>query len=307
MKQITFTPIEEKTLNDKLVNLYGSHLVGLYTEMERIYNDDCYTTKPSAPLFIELEEYPDGHYPYEEADIRVMICGRENNNWNDNAEDGNRKDAKIYTEYGTCNFHLQTTDDILAEIRGKHMDAAGNELPKAEHRYGLTDLYINYLYGKDEAGNRETKGKTRFTRRTYDFIDTLQRRVGTKRVEFVWNNLYKIGKGAKGRGNCCGMPPAYIRDMEKQYFDVFYKEIEILKPDVIIFMPINADNLILEKFGLPSREFQCVDNKFPELRRIEIPGIKYAARTLHPSSRGIKNEVFEAYNNVLIDDILKHI
>lgn len=40
MKQITFTPIEEKTLNDKLVNLYGSHLVGLYTETERIYNDN---------------------------------------------------------------------------------------------------------------------------------------------------------------------------------------------------------------------------------------------------------------------------
>lgn len=307
MKQITFTPIEEKTLNDKLVNLYGSHLVGLYTEMERIYNDNQYVIKPAAPLLIELEEYPDGHYPYEEADIRVMICGRENNNWNDNGKRGNRKDARIYTEYGTCNFHLQTSEDILTEIRGKHTDADGNELSNPEeHRYGLTDLYIEYLYGRNEkTGERELDGKTPFTLWGYNFIDTLQARLGTKRVEFVWNNLSKIGDGAKGRGKCCAFPQNYIRDMEKQYFDVFHKELEILKPDVIIFTFLRKDNFIMDKFGLQPNQFSLVDENLPNLHRVEIPGVKYAARTIHPVRKS--NDELSAYNNVLIDDILKHI
>lgn len=309
MKQITFTPIEEKTLNDKLVNLYGSHLVGLYTKAEVIYTHKWYerNVKPAAPLLIELEEDPEvpGRYPYEEADIRVMIFGRETNNWHD----GNRqKDAKTYTEYGTYNFHLQTNDDILAEIRGKHTDADGNNLPEAKDCNGLTDIYIDYLYRREEdgpnKGERIRKGKAPFTKWNYDFIDALQARLGSKRVEFVWNNLFKIGKGNIG-SSARGESPAFIRDIEKEYFDVIRQEIEILNPDIIIFAPLNADNVIMDKFGLTNEQFQTINNNLPELRRIEIPGIKYAARTIHPS--GLKNEVLEAYNNALIEDILKHI
>ena len=307
MKQINFIPIEEKTMNDKLVNLYGSHLVGLYTKAEVIYTHKWYKkhVKPAAPLLIELEEYPDGHYPYEEADVRVMIFGRETNNW----KDGDRqKDAKTYTEYGTYNFHLQTNDDILAEIRGKHTDANGNDLPESEERKGLTDIYIDYLYRREEdgpnKGERIRTGKTPFTKWNYNFIDALQVRLGSKRVEFVWNNLFKIGKGNIG-SSARGESPAFIRDIEKECFDVIRQEIEILKPDIIIFAPLTADNVIVEKFGLENSDFQLIDDKLPELRRIEIPGIKYAARTIHPAYKS--NDILNEYNNALIEDILKHI
>ena len=311
MKQITFTPIEEKTLNDKLVNLYGSHLVGLYTKAEVIYTHKWYerNVKPAAPLLIELEEDPEvpGRYPYEEADIRVMIFGRETNNWHDGVR---QKDAKTYTEYGTYNFHLQTNDDILAEIRGKHTDADGNNLPEAEDCNGLTDIYIDYLYRREEdgpnKGERIRKGKTPFTKWNYDFIDALQARLGTKRVEFVWNNLFKIGKGNIG-SSARGESPAFIRDIEKECFDVIRQEIEILRPDIIIFAPLNADNVIVEKLGLENSDFQLIDDKLPELRRIEIPGIKYAARTIHPSISGLSNDTLNIYNNALIEDILKHV
>lgn len=311
MKQIDFIPIEEKSLNDKLVNLYGSHLVGLYTKVEVIYTHKWFEkyVKPAAPLLIELEEDPEvqGRYPYEEADIRVMIFGRETNNW----KDGNRqKDAETYTEYGTYNFHLQTNDDILAEIRGKHTDDNGNDLPKTEDRNGLTDIYITYLYSRYEdgpkKGERIRKGKTPFTKWNYDFIDALQARLGNKRVEFVWNNLFKIGRGSIG-SSARGESPAFIKDIEKEYFDVIRQEIEILKPDIIVFAPLNADNVIMEKFALEDNSFQLIDNNLPELQRITIPGIKYAARTIHPSKSGVKKETYETYTNALIEDILKHI
>ena len=40
MKQIAFKPKEEIDLNDSLVNLYGSKLVGLYTDLEPLFERD---------------------------------------------------------------------------------------------------------------------------------------------------------------------------------------------------------------------------------------------------------------------------
>ena len=293
MKQINFIPIEEKTMNDKLVNLYGSHLVGLYTEIEKIYNN----IKPAAPLLLELEQKDeDNSFPYEDADLRVMIFGRENNNWNDVDR---RIAAKGYTNY-TYNFNLQSNKDILGEIKGEHTDEQGVELPPNEHIYGLTDIYHDYCYEKTNVTKRQ------FTRRMYQFIDALQKRMGAKRVGFVWNNLFKIGRGGAIFGKCCGQSPADIKKIEKEYFDVIRKEVEILAPHVIIFMTGTAvDNAIMEKFNLPHKEFPCINDNLPHLRRVEIPGIKYAARTIHPAYKS--NDILNEYNNALIEDILKHI
>ena len=296
MKSIEFIPIEEKTTNDRLVNLYGIHIPGLYTEMEKVYNDDQYPIKPAAPLLLELfQKDEDGTFPYETADLRVMIFGRENNNWND----GNRKDPKIFTEYGTYNFHLQNSDDIVAEIRGKHTDANGNDLLEAEEYYGLTDIYHGYCYGDDGIA------KNQFTRRINQFVHLLEERTG-KKIGFVWNNLFKIGQGRIGHGKCCGQSPDYIKAIEKETFDVIGKEIEILAPDIIIFMTGTAvDNVIMEKFGLPYEDFPVITETLPNLRRVNIPGIKYAARTIHPCRKS--NVDFEAYSNTLVDDIIKHL
>ena len=293
MKQIEFIPIEERTMNDKLVNLYGKHLVGLYTENEKIYRDDQFPIKPAAPLLIELEQNDsDGTFPYETADLRVMIFGRENNNWNDTAR---RTAEKGYTNY-TYNFNLQTTDDILAEIKGKH----GEGLAEDEEIFGLTDIYADYCYYDSAVAKRQ------FTRRMNQFIAALQQRVGEKRVGYVWNNLFKIGRGGTEFGGCCGQSPDYIKAIEKAQFDVVRKEVEILAPDVVVFMTGTAvDNAIMEKFGLPYEEFPHIDSNLPHLRRVEIPGIQYAARTIHPARKS--NADFDTYTNALINDIVKHL
>lgn len=294
MKQIEFIPVKEKTINDRLVNLYGRHLVGLYTEMEKIYNEDSFPIKPAAPLLIELSD--DEGYPYENSDLRIMVFGRENNNWNDT---DHRNNPDIYTANATYNFHLENSDDILAEIRGRHTDINGNDLPEDQEMYGLTDIYHEYCF--EETG----VPKNQFTRRLYQFIHLLEQRTG-KRIGCVWNNLFKIGRGKAGTGGCCGQSPDYIKNVEKETFDVINKEIEILAPDIIIFMTGTAvDNVIMEKFGLPYNEFPFINENLPNLRRVDIPGIKYAARTIHPSRKS--NAEFEAYSNALIDDMLKHI
>lgn len=285
-------------MNDKLVNLYGSHIVGLYAAAEEMYKDE-HLTKPALPLLLELQEDEDGNFPYEtEAEVRMMVFGRENNNWNDEA---NRADTSVYTSL-TYNFNLQTSDDILYEIRGKHTESHGKVLDKKDEIYGITDIYTSYCY------HDTSVAKAPFTRRMKQFASDLQKRLGTTRMEYLWNNLYKIGRGGARHGKCCGQPPAYIKEMEMRYFDVLREELAILKPDIIIFMTGGtADNAIIERFDLPNKPFFCIDDSLPYLRRVDIPNVKYAARTIHPSTPGVTNATLEAYNQALIEDIVKHL
>jgi len=284
MERIKFIPIAEKTLNDKLVNLYGSHLVDLYTAIEPIFKNDE-SVKPALPLLLELEEDENGRYPYEDADLKVMVFGRENNNWNDTDE---RKDCP----YGTYNFNLQTSDDIIHEISGKHVEGE-------DEIYGIGDIYHAYCY--EETG----LWKTPFTRRMNQFVDQLSNQMGAKKVEAIWNNVHKIGRGGELHGKSCGQPTAQIRDIERTYFNVIVEEVNILKPDVVIFMTgVEADDVIREKFGLSVDDFTAIrDGLF--LHRINIPGVKYVARTIHPGHKS--NEKWNEYSNALIEDILKHI
>lgn len=287
MKQIEFKPIEEKTMNDRLVNLYGSNLVGLYTAVEPLYKMEG-TEKPALPLLLELNE-KDGKFPYEEADIKVMVFGRENNNWNDTK----RRNGTEYTGY-TYNFNLQTNEDILNEIRGRHDNLSAGE----KEVYGICDIYHDYCY--EDTG----VAKNQFTQRMNRFVELLRNRMGTKKVETIWNNVSKIGLCRAGFGGSCGQPTAQIKDIEKSRFNVVAEEVRILKPDIVIFMTgVEADGIIREKFGLPEDGFTPVrESMF--LHRVNLPGVKYAARTIHPVRKS--NTELEEYYNALTDDILSN-
>lgn len=294
MKQIIFNPIEEKTLNDKLVNLYGAHLVNLYTAVEPLFDNDE-EVKPALPLLLELneDEMKEGIFLYEKADVKVMVFGRENNNWNDRDEEQGR----IEHNNGTYNFTLQTSDDILNEIRGKHE----NLLPGEKEIYGICDIYHTYCY--EQTGI----SKAKFTKGVLRFMEQLQEKITPKKVSHVWNNLHKIGCGGEDFGKCCGEPTPKIKDIEREHFNVISEEIKILNPDVIIFMTgknANYDNAIKDKFGLSDDAFTAIGD---DIYRIDIPGIKYAARTVHPSERGKSSDYFDEHNHILIEDMMKYI
>lgn len=280
MKNIKYNPIEEKTLNDKLVNLYGSKLPGLYSAVKPLF-DDPEAVKPALPLLIELND----DESYEKADLRVMVFGRENNNWND------KKERSQYP-FGTYNFNLSTSDDVLNEIRGKHIEGE----PEI---YGLGDIYHAYCYEDNGVG------PTVFTHRQKQLIQQLGERLGSRRVESVWNNVSKIGRGGKDFGNSCGKPTAQIREIERQYFNVVADEVKILAPDVVLFLTgKGADREIKEIFNLTDDDFKSVKEGI-FLDRINMPGIKYAARTIHPSRQSNKN--LKKHFDALIEDIIQYI
>lgn len=61
----------------------------------------------------------------------------------------------------------------------------------------------------------------------------------------TWNNIVKIGKhGDKG------FPPDYIYEIEREHFHVIPQELEILNPNVVLFLTgPNYDSIIKDNFG----------------------------------------------------------
>lgn len=155
MKQILFQPKEEIDLNDRLVNLYGSKLVGLYTDFEPLFEREG-GIKPALPLLLWLNDCE----AYEKADVKVMIFGRETNYWNDNAH---RKDYPNFA----YNFGLETSEDVQYEISGRH-----DVFPEI---YGICDIYNEY-HNKDEAP------QTPFTKRKDVFVDMLKKALPDKKI-----------------------------------------------------------------------------------------------------------------------------
>lgn len=292
MKQIEFIPIEEKTLNDQLVNLYGKHLVDLYHEVESKYKDVA--IKPTMPFLLSLKSDDEANHlrDWEMADIKLMIFGRENNGWND----GDRKKEKGYS-WECYNFNMQSSDDVLHEIRGRFEEG----LPEIK---GIQDTYEGYFYpdtSNDEFQCNDKVEQKKFTVYSDMFVEKLKQHMESKTIEYVWDNLYKIANVGKR-----GWPMGNFRDMESRLFNVVAEEVRILKPDAIIFMTgYAADNAIREKFGLPSDEFTPIqENMF--LHRINFPGVKYAVRTIHPSMCGLSNAERERYDKALIEDMIEH-
>lgn len=282
MKDIEYIPIEENSLNDKLVNLYAPKIPGLYSAVEPLFAKPD-AIKPALPLVLEVND----DKSYENADLRVMIFGRETNNWND------PKDFRKDFPYGTYNFNLLSSEDIVAEIMGRHIDGE-------EDYYGLGDLYHGYFFRDEETGKRGNS--TPFTRRSDQLIDLLQSMLPDKRIEYLWNNVSKIGCGGTDFGKSCRQPTSEILEIERRYFNVVADEVRILKPDVIIFLTgFRADQDIKEKFELSDSAFSPVKEGI-FLDRIDMPGVKYAARTIHPSRQS--NENLAKHFEALVEDII---
>ena len=286
MNNITYIPIKEKSLNDKLVNLYGPKLPRLYSAVKPLF-DDPNAIKPALPLLLELND----DESYENADLRVMIFGRETNNWNDT-------EFREAFPFGSYNFNINTSEDVVAEIMGRHIEGE-------EDYFGLGDLYHGYFFEKDKNGKRVNS--TAFTRRADQLIDLLRIKLPNLKIEYLWNNVSKIGRGGKKFGQCCGKPTSEIREIESKFFNVVRDEIKLLKPDIVIFLTgFYADSDIKEKFGLADSDFHTIKEGI-FLHRVDLPGVRYAARTIHPSTPGQRNEYFGKHFEALVEDILNAI
>lgn len=99
---------------------------------------------------------------------------------------------------------------------------------------------------------------------------------------FIWNNISKIGK-SKNLGS--GIFDA-IRKIERENFSVISQELQIIKPDLCIFMTgPNRDHDI--RFHFPEIKISQFGNGYPirEMAQLELCGFN-GIRLYHPSYYG---------------------
>lgn len=124
-------------------------------------------------------------------------------------------------------------------------------------------------------------------------VDTLQDKTG-KSVGLLWNNIVKIGKaGDKGR------PEIELIEWQKPAMKMIIKEIEVAKPDIVIFFtgPDYDDMLHLVFEDI---KFECASEK--SVRQLALVSSKYlpvnSIRTYHPGYLW-RNDFYDYLNDIL--------
>ena len=162
MYKFDYIPKQESDINDSLINLYGSHLLALYAALKPIYDGKDYAVKPALPFLL----WPKNNgNDWTNADLKVMIYGRETNGW-DNPDSRERKMKP--------NWALNNSDDVRKEI-----DAIQN----------IYDGYFNFTT-KQEQNNRF------FNLGLYPIVESIKLALPSIKVSYLWNEISKIGRAS---------------------------------------------------------------------------------------------------------------
>jgi hypothetical protein len=136
------------------------------------------------------------------------------------------------------------------------------------------------------------------------FITKLQEKCPNEKVDYIWNNIVKMGYNGEKKN----FPDRFYDTIVKPKLnELINKEIDILKPDYIVFFTgPDYDRILNDVFG--TLEFKPVNDDFTErqLSTFIIPSVKKAFRTYHPrylcfEGRDFKDKIYDK----IIEEIAK--
>ena len=268
-------------LTKQLANLYEPKWNELKQQL------DAKDIKVQAPfmLGVALEHNNQGGYVDEswwtDADLKVMVFGQEALNWPIPVSDDG--------------VQIQS-DDFVELYQRFYSDNYKGE-------YFLTDS-DNHL-----AKNKFfSMGFNGIMSGIKDFV--LDKQYPDKKAAYLWNNISKLSLGGR-KGVDSG-----IHDLEKEYFHVIPQEIEILKPDVLIFLTGPGQNAyynyIKENFKVKGSPKPLAGIDVDAVAKLDIEGISLAYKTYHPTAtkdgdRGITDAEKWKYYHAILDDMKEHI
>ena len=172
------------------------------------------------------------------------------------------------------------SSDIKVMIFGQETNGWFDDDDRYIGLEGMQDAYMSFYKGANFDPKKKHKGqfKNGFNHIVSSLYDNYQER----NIEFVWNNIIK-----RGKKNGKGRPPEKVYLLERDYFDVVKEEIDILKPDVIIFFTgPYYDKYIANVFEHVNKNesFKEVPGfKKRQLAKIKGINTKIAIRTYHPN------------------------
>jgi len=208
--------------------------------------------------------------------------------WNDLITNSKDTDA-TYPLLIKVNEEYQNAD-IKVMIVGQETDGWCGVLE--EHKKDIDSVqetYFNYLYNSRDKNRRPFWNRKNFKY----FQEELKKKLSSKKLAFIWNNVSKIGM------NYSGKVTEKVENLEKEYFDVFEEELRILKPDVIIFTIGNRTIPIKYDKNKIITEMPIYEIKFLDYQNI------IALSTYHPNARikGGKKEFNKEIVNFIVSKI----
>lgn len=155
---------------------------------------------------------------------------------------------------------------------------SGQETNDWEGLLGKGIDHLTSIYQKFLGEVKEGKHGGHFWNTVRDYTKSVRQNNPDKKIDFVWNNILKVG-----RADAKGAPSPEIIKFQQDYFPVIKAEIEILKPDVVVFfIGPYYDRYLKHEF--PDAEFMKIQAmKEQEICRIHsafLPSRTY--RTYHP-------------------------
>ena len=236
-------------------------------------------------LGVALEHNNQGGYVDEswwtDADLKVMVFGQEPLNWPmPILDDGSQVQSDDFVEL----YQRFYSDNYRGDYFLKDSD---NHLAK--------NKFFNMGFNGIISGIK-------------DFV--LDKQYPDKKVAYLWNNISKLSLG--------GRDGVYqkIHELEEKYFHVIPQEIEILKPDVLIFLTGPAQNTyyryIQENFNVNGSPKPLAGNDVDAVAKLDIEGISLAYKTYHPTAtkdgdRGITDAEKWQYYHAIFDDMKEHL
>lgn len=142
------------------------------------------------------------------------------------------------------------------------------------------------------------KWKGPFWNETKRFIRLLKKKFPEQKIAYTYNNVVKIGKSSG-----IGFPGETIYQIEMNHFDILKKEIDILKPQLLLFFSgVNYEDRIRNKLGDFSKE-TVKSFSHDKLCRLVFAdkNLPIAFRTLHPKAMYIQKLDRYKYLNSIID------
>lgn len=204
---------------------------------------------------------------YTKSKKRVLYIGKETNIW-----------------WGKLKYYIEIEDSINILKKRYAVEFEGGKVPSS----------------KDVSVNKSYEAKTWKNNAFFSKFTFLENEIDDSTI--LWTNLLKVDSGEQGYSKN-SINDERVRNLSKE---ILIKEIEILKPDAIIFVTATSTNLakydtaIKDTFNNSFTHSKVIKSK--EFWIFEYNGIK-CYRTLHPLSYRYKNKAtkYDYYKDIAED------
>jgi len=242
-----------ESINTQLYKLYEPVWNNLTEHCSKLEIEN-YELSLAHPLFIRVDD------KYEKAKFKVMIVGQETDGWIDDFSSIKTRKSLDFILNDYYSYLYNTVDKMCKEF------------------------YVDYTPSQrlKKKGQRPFWNQANFKFFQNEINEGLKKDFGDDCISFIWNNVSKLGKTSRGKAT---------KDLEniedKILKGLHKKELEILKPDVIIFTSGSSrDYLISKRFGGDfSRPTIFTEKEIAKITFSSPYSNILALRTFHPNAR----------------------